>query len=262
MISDRQISLYQSIRDGEKPRKMAHWHASSISACPRSQYFSRKGVTRLVEPTGAKILRWASGHHMETAMREHIDKVWGGVTSNVRLTSKKLDLTGEYDNLTKDGKTLIEDKSVHNYAFKEKDGVVGLKLQIGTLPNGNKKWGIKDSPHLSHELQNHAYALLLKEEGTEVENIDYVYMSLDGRIVTYHTEVQHELLENVKQRLEALNEAWEKNEPPVCMCHLTEHPLYNEVMRWCDYKDESTNKCCSLELLEEQDFVHTTAELL
>lgn len=247
MISDKSYQLYESISEEDKPRKFEHWHASSIADCPRAHYFKRLGVERVSQPGAGKILRWASGHHMETAMRKHIDKVWGGVHSNNRLTSEELDLTGEYDNLTKDGKTLIEDKSVHMYAFKEQEGRIGLKEKIGER-NGRNVWGIKETPYLAHELQNHAYAILLAEDGITVEYIDYVYMALDGRIVTYHTEVQEELINNVLKRLEVLNEAWEKQEPPQCIC-LEGHPLYNGVMRFCDYKEE--NGCCDLRLLED-----------
>lgn len=243
--------LYEAIKASNKPRPMEVWHASSIAQCPRALYLKRHGVhsdpNQINPPTGAKILRWATGHHYEQEIRQYLDDVYGEVQSNNRLTSKKLQLTGEYDNLV--GDRLIEIKTVHDYAFKEdKDGNVGLKEQIGTHPNGNKKWAVKTTPYLVHELQNHAYVMLLAEDGVEVKHIDYIYISLSGRIVVYSTEVQPKLIENVEKRLEALNKAWESQEPPVCICR-EDHPLWDSVYQWCDFRTEQG--CCNINLLKE-----------
>lgn len=243
----RSGALYDAIVADNEQREMKHWHASSIASCPRAQYMQRKGIKRYQEPTGAKILRWQAGHSVEEAIRPHIEKVYGKLDSNVRLTSETLDLTGEYDNLTVKDKRLIEIKSVHDLAFVDKDGVTGLKEDTGQVgPRGGKQYRVKPSPYLHHELQNHAYVLLLQEQGIEVTNIDYVYVSLSGRLVVYSTKVQPELLEAVKRRLKVLSDAWKAQDPPSCICKEYDNPLYDSVLRWCDYKQETNNTCCEI----------------
>lgn len=252
MNNDRSIALYQSIKAGNERRVFSHWHASSISDCPRAHYFKRLGIKPLQEPSAALIIRWGAGHLLEQMIRPHVEAVYGKAASNDRMTSKELDLTGEFDNLILQGNRLVEIKSVHDMAFIERDGKTYLKEQTGTKQWGQKTvktWGAKETPYLHHELQNHSYVLLLKEQGVEVEGIDYVYISLSGRIVVYSTEVQQKMLDNVTARLNVLNEAWKTQTPPDCMCHLTEHPLYDSVLRYCDYRTE--DGCCSLELLKE-----------
>lgn len=256
MINEQtSVKLYQSFADSDKRRKMERWHASSLSQCLRSQYLSRQGV----EPTGnipssAKLLRFKAGHLMEEVIRPHVGKLFTNVTPNMRVTSEKLDLTGEMDNLALEEGTIIEIKTVHDYAFKEKDGVTGLKEQIGVHKNGNKAWGIKQDPYLHHQIQNHAYVLLLAEQGVVIEKIQYVYMSLSGRIVVYDTEVQDDLLDNVRGRLDKLNRAWEDRVPPECVCmkdgeYNEQHPLWGGVLQFCDYQTE--NGCC--EIKEEKN---------
>lgn len=226
---------------------MEHWHASSLAACPRNQYFNRLGVPYVSKPSGAKILRWSAGHNIEQAIRPHIEKLYKGIGSNERMTSEALDLTGEFDNYSEEMATLVEIKSVSDFAFLERNGVTGLKEQVGTMPNGNKRWGLKNKPYLHHEWQQHAYNLLLRELGKPLFNIDYVYISLNGRIVGYKTEVQDQILADVTNRLNLLNEAWKTQTPPACICNDTENEMYAGVLQWCDYREGSD--CCSLELL-------------
>lgn len=248
MDNNLAIQLYQSIADNREPRVFKHWHASSIAECPRAHYFMRLGIPPTQVPSASKILRWEAGHHLESAIREHISNLFPEqeVLSNERITSKELDLTGEYDNYVPEAKTLVEVKSVHDYAFKETDAGIFLKEKIGESPNGRNRWGAKMTPYLHHELQNHAYAILLGEEN--VEQIVYVYISLSGRLSTYRTNVKEELLATVRKRLEILNKAWEAKEMPDCICGDHQHPLYDPVMQWCDYRTD--DGCCD-PLLEE-----------
>jgi len=254
--NEKSIQLYQAIAESNEDRVFKLWHASSMSMCPRAHYFKRMAVPSLSKPTGAKVIRWGAGHHLETAIRPHIEAVYGKTASNDRMTSEKLSLTGEFDNLVVSDSRLVEIKSVSDFAFIQRNGITSLKEATG----GINKWGkadykAKDTPYLGHEIQNHAYVLLLKEKGIAVKNIDYVYISLSGRIVVYSTEVQPTIMRNVKARLEALNQAWETKTPPPCIC-TPEHPLYDSVMQWCDYKEEG--RCCSLELLNKEKQDDTT----
>lgn len=229
------IELYQSIQDSNEPRVMEAWHASSLAQCPRAQYFARKGVLSLSKPGAGKILRWNAGHLLEASIRPHIEKVYPDSVANVRLENKKLDLTGEYDNYSKKEKRLIEIKSVHDYAFKYRK-------------NADERDHLKDEKvYLHHEIQNHAYAVLLDKEP---EFIDYIYISLSGRLCTYQTKVQTKLLDWVENRLEKLNEAWKAQTPPDCQCR-EDNPLWGGVLQWCDYKTESG--CCSLDLLKKHE---------
>lgn len=248
---DRQISmdLYNSVSDANEERVFENWHASSIGMCPRAHYYKRLAIKPLSVPSGAKILRWSAGHNIEQAIRPHIEKLYEGIGSNERMTSEKLHLTGEFDNYTPIEKTLVEIKSVSDFAFYEKNGQTGLKQQIGVWPNGNKRWAIKDSPYLHHEWQQHCYVLLLLELKKEIENIDYVYISLNGRIVGYKTQVQQAILADVTRRIDLLNQAWETQTPPDCLCSDKLHPLYAGCMQYCDYNDG--DECCSLKLIEE-----------
>jgi CRISPR/Cas system-associated exonuclease Cas4 (RecB family) len=250
MDNSLSIKLYQTIADSNDVRVFTHWHASSIADCPRTHYMKRLGVQPVNKASAAQVLRWTAGHLMEEAIREHLLKIFPDMVSNHRIDSTKLDLTGEYDNFVPSTQTLIEVKTVHDYAFIERDGQTYLKDEDGNLPNGNKKWKIKDSPYLHHEIQNHAYIMLLKEEEQiEVKEIIYVYISLGGRIVVYRTKPQQELINNVTARLEALNESWKTKTPPVCICGNETHPLYKPVMQYCVYKTE--NGCCDINLIKE-----------
>lgn len=240
--SQKSIELYQAIADGNEQRTYDMWHASSIAMCPRAQYLKRLGIPEVApKPSGALVIRWQAGHNLEAAIQPYIGKVYGGIVSNERITSTEMQLTGEFDNLVLTDNRLVEIKSVHDYAFFDRDGVVSLKENIGTWPNGKNKWGSKDTPYLGHELQNHGYVLLLAGENKSVTDIDYVYISLSGRLVVYSTKVQDKLLFNVTARLKALNEAWEAQEAPVCIC-VPEHELYDSVMKFCPYKTE--HGCC------------------
>jgi hypothetical protein len=243
----RSGALYDAISAANEERVFKHFHASSISECPKSHYLKRLGQKKLQVPTGAKILRWQAGHNIESAIRPFIEQVYGELESNVRITSEKLDLTGEYDNLTVKDKRLVEIKSVHDLAFIDKDGQTGLKEETGVAgPRGGKGWRVKPTPYLHHELQQHAYVLLLQEKGVEVTNIDYVYISLSGRLVVYSTKVQEDMLEAVKRRLSVLREAWATKTTPPCICKDYDNPLYDSVLKWCDYKNEAKGTCCEV----------------
>lgn len=254
MNNEKSIQLYQAIADGNERRKFEHWHASSIADCPRSHYFKRMGVEPVNKPSAALVIRWSAGHNLEESIRPYIEKVYGKTESNKRYVSKKLDLTGEFDNLVLTDNRLVEIKSVHDFAFVEREGKTALKENQGVemTKTGKEytKWGLKETPYLHHELQNHAYVLLLAEHGIEVSAIDYVYISLSGRICVYSTKVQQELLDNVKARLDALNASWKTKTPPVCICK-EEHPLYNSVYKYCDYQSE--DGCCNTSLLTKKE---------
>lgn len=237
--------LYDSIEAGNKEHPYQNWHASALASCPRSHYFKRLQIPPVNKPGAGKILRWSAGHNMEEAIREHVENVFPDVKSNVRLTNKDLDLTGEYDNLS--GQTLIEIKTVHDYAFKEsKEGGIGLKEQIGTMANGNKQWGIKPHAYLHHMYQNHVYAYMLKP--LEVEKIVFIYISLSGRMVIYVEDIDPQFFAKIEDRLDLLNKAWKNQTPPDCICGDKNNPLYDSVLQWCDYKQG--NDCCSLQLTE------------
>lgn len=257
MLTSLSTKLYQAIGNADKQRPMKNIHASSIAACPRNQYLARSGVERLTKPSGAKILRWQSGHNIEAAIRPYIETVFNKVGSNERIFSKELDLTGEYDNYDAETKHLIEIKSVHDMAFIEKSGVLGLKQQDGvwgenTRWAGKNKWKVKETPYLHHEMQQYCYYLLLKEKGVEVTGIEYVYVSLSGRLVTYSTGVDEgsDIALAVNGRLKMLKTAWETQTPPPCYCNQVDSPLYDGVFKWCDYKQE--DECCSLKLLDKK----------
>ena len=253
---DKTIKLYQAILDSNKERVFEHWHASSIATCPRNHYFKRLGIPSLTKPSAAKVIRWTAGHHLETAIREHVESVWGKTASNERMTSKELDLTGEFDNYVIHNNRLVEIKSVHDMAFIERQGEASLKNKIGTktLSNGKEQavYEPKTTPYLNHELQNHAYVLLLKEKGITVEGIDYVYIALGGRMCVYSTEVQPTLLDNVKTRLNMLNDAYKTKTPPPCICDQKEHPLYENTMQYCDFRNDEAGTCCDLNLIKEK----------
>ena len=222
------IDLYKSISAANEPRVFKNWHASSIAECPRSHFYKRLGIAPVSIPTAAKMLRWQAGHLIEEVIRPHLLKLYPDLVSNQRLTSKNLDLTGEYDNYSKAEATIFEVKSVHNNAprYLEKEGA-----------------------YLSHEYQNHSYVLLLEENKLPVKNIVYLYITLDGRILTFRTEVQGQLLLNVKKRLEVLKMAL-GGQLPACICKDT-HPLWKSTMQYCDYR--SGDVCCSEELFKKYE---------
>lgn len=248
------IKLYQSIKEKNERRVYEAWHASSISDCPRSHYYKRLGIEPTKDASAALMLRWGAGHAYEKEIRPHVASVYGEAKSNERFYSKKYDMTGEFDNLILSDSRLVEIKTVHDSAFIEKDGRLGLKKCTGTrtFSTGKivKTWDIQEEPYIHHEMQNHAYVLLLREHGIKVEvtGIDYIYISLSGRIVCYQTKIKQDILNRVLKRLEILNKAWKEQKPPECICH-ENHELYSSVMQYCDYSGE--DECCSLKLLEK-----------
>lgn len=239
------IRLYQAIQDANEERLMELYHASSMGMCPKAHWMRRKGIETLNKPTGAKILRWQAGHNIETAIEPYIKSVYKDVVHNERFTSEELQLTGEFDFYDRDTKRIIEIKSVHDMAFKEDQGTLGLKEQIGNWPNGNKKWALKKNPYLHHEMQEYCYYLLMKEKDIEVVGVDYVYISLSGRICTYVTEIDPagEVASLTTGRLRLLKDAWDNQIAPRCICHEEDNPLYDGVLKWCDYRQGDT--CCT-----------------
>lgn len=222
MQTDLNIKLYQEINKANEPRVYESWHASSLAQCPRAQYMMRVGIEPVVKPTASKVLRWEVGHKIEEAIRPYLENLYPNLGSNHRIKSMNLDFTGEYDNYNHDTKELIEIKSVHPFALKhlEKEG----------------------EPHPHYQLQQHGYVLLLRGE---VEAINYIYIGLDGYIMTFRTEVKDDYIENVKTRLKILNKAWKNKVPPECICNQKDHPFYNSVMQYCQYKKGRT--CCNIE---------------
>lgn len=243
---DSAIKLYQEINAvGEtEVRKMAHWHASSLADCPRAHMLKRLGEGFKSSPGAGKQLRWKAGHAFEEAVRDYIPALFDPteeVLTNERYISEKLDLTGEYDNFAVNSGTLVEIKTVHDYAFIERDKHTYLKEHDGIGSNGKNKWKPKMEPHLNHQIQQHAYVLLLRERGYEVTEIKYVYISLSGRLCVYTTEVDPTILANVTKRLEVLNKAWATQELPDCICEPS-HPLWDSTMQFCNYRTELD--CC------------------
>jgi hypothetical protein len=100
---------------------------------------------------------------------------------------------------------------------------------------------------LGHEYQNHGYVLLLREKKLPVENIHYVYITLEGLILTYSTKVNPTILANVEKRIKILKNS--TKEIPPCLCQ-PEHPLWGSNMQFCDYRLEGED-CCSLDYLKE-----------
>lgn len=228
--------LYNSISKANEVRVFEQWHASAIAECPRSHYFKRLAIPALQTVGAGKMLRWQAGHIIEEVIRPHLLSLYPDLTSNERLNSTILNLTGEYDNYSEKAETIFEVKSVHDFAFAYRK-------------TADKRFHLRDSkPYLSHEFQNHSYVKLLREQGKKVSSITYVYITLDGRIATYQTAVDPAILGNVEKRLDILNTAWATKIPPDCVCK-EDHPLYKSTMQYCDYK--TPQSCCSLELIKE-----------
>ncbi len=236
MNNDLSVALYKKIEEMDEPREYLRWHCSSIYKCPLEQWLLRKGQPITNKPTSALRLRWQVGHKMEEAIRPYLEALYPDIKSNLRLTSEKLDMTGEYDNLV--GTELYEVKSVHPFAFKH-------------LEKERK-------PHLHYELQQHAYVLLLAEQGIEVTKINYIYLSLDGRVMCFTTDVQDELLDNVKARLRALNDAWKSQKPPECICKVKGHALEKAAHQYCNYKD--AYECCKIKSKKEPSLGELSGE--
>jgi hypothetical protein len=229
--------VYNSIADANEPREYNEWHASSVAECPRAQYFKRLGVPPVTQPTAAKMIRWQAGHSLEEVVRSHLAKHYPDLKSNVRMTSKKWDLTGEYDNYSEKAKLLVEVKSVSGYAMKKRYA-------------DEDRFHLRDSqPYLNHIYQNHAYVLLLREKKLPVERITFLYITLDGLLCSYTINVREGVLEAVRKRLVILKQAMTAQTAPDCMCGNLDHPLYHCQMRWCDYKTK--DGCCDVNLLKE-----------
>lgn len=173
---------------------------------------------------------------IEAEIRPHLLALYPHLTSNQRLYSKQLDLTGEYDNYDPDSKRLIEVKSVGPRAVKYKRV-------------GETRYHLRDeAPYLAHEWQQHSYVLLLNEIGIEVESITYLYISLEGLLVPYTGKVKPDMLKAVTERLRALNVAWTTKTPPDCICD-KEHEMWGSSLQFCDFRTKEN--CCDLKLIEE-----------
>lgn len=230
--NDLSVKLYTKISEDNKPRKIKMWHASSIAKCPRALYLERLGVKPLNNPTGAKVLRWNTGHKIEESIRPYLKELYPNLISNIRLESKKLDLTGEFDNYDPDSKQIIEIKSVHPYA-----------VQRGELRDKKQ--------YIHHEWQQAAYVLLMGKE-MPVEQITYLYITLGGLLVPYTTPVKPEIVKRVSDKLKYLNECLEGSKMPLCMCSEGQE-MWKEVNQYCDYQEE--DRCCDPSLAKLMETV-------
>jgi len=238
MASDElAIKLYQAIGEANEERVYEAWHASSLATCPRSHFYRRLGLEPLRKPSGALVLRWQTGHKIEEVIRPYLLKIYPNLISNVRLTNDRLNLTGEFDNYDPDSKQLIEIKSVHPQAVKYK--------KVGDSRNHLRD----EKQYLHHEWQQHAYVLLLKEQGIEIERITYLYISLSGLLVPYTTEVNPEILRNVKDRIDYLNTCYTAKQLPRCTCN-EDDVFWKMTGQYCDYKTDVLGVCCSPKLVE------------
>lgn len=237
--------LYESIREEMKERPMMMWHASSLAMCPRAQFLQRKGAPAIQVQGPGRQLMWDVGHDTEGRIRPHLKKIFPKLVSNERLDDRELDLTGEFDNYDPDSKTLIEIKTVGPRAIRYK------KVD-------EDRYNLKeDKPYYHHEIQNHAYALLMARDATLVKHINYVYISREGLIATYETHVQPDIIEEVEMRLNILNKAWTTGEAPACICNDDTYPRYAELkggqMQFCPYKTDWN--CCEVPVPEATEGV-------
>lgn len=227
--------LYRSIEDANERRVFKHFHASSIAECPRAHFYKRLGIEPVTTPGAGKMLRWDVGHKMEEAIRPHLQNVFPNLISNQRFTNEELDLTGEFDNYDPDTNQLIEIKSVHPFAIKH-------------LERENK-------PHLHYRWQQHAYKLLLEAEDMPVDNITFVYLALDGRVMVFETKPDPIIEKDVTSRLKGLRNHWDKKTLPPCICmgvngkRNKDHELWGPVLQYCDYQD--SQDCCHPALLNQ-----------
>jgi|JI10StandDraft_1071094.scaffolds.fasta_scaffold38685_12 hypothetical protein len=231
--------LYEQVRADNEVRVFEHWHYSSLAECPRTQYFKRLGIEPLTTVGAGKMLRWKAGHIIEEVVRPYLERIYPGLTSNIRMTDEDDDATGEFDNYSEDQATLIEIKSVNGYAFRYRK-----VSEHRTHLRGEK-------PYPSHMLQNHGYVRQLRKRGKPVEFIHFVYISLDGLIATYKVPVSQTYLADVEQRLKTLNTAWASQTPPECICNDQDHLYYKSTLQYCDYKQG--DDCCSLSLITKKE---------
>ena len=230
------IELYKLIGEENKPRKYEAYHCSNIAECPRAHFYKRLGLEPLKRASGALVLRWQTGHKVEEVIRPYLQKIYPNLISNVRMTSEKMNLTGEYDNMNPDTKELIEIKSVHPQAVKYR--------KVGDSRNHLRD----EKQYLHHEWQQHAYVLLLEEQGIKIEKITYIYISLSGLIVPYTTDVNQEILSNVKDRVEYLNNCYTAKQLPRCTCN-EDDVFWKMSGQYCDYQSEG--ECCSPSLVNK-----------
>jgi hypothetical protein len=230
-------NLYNQIRDGDEQRPMERWHASSIAQCPRAQYFGRLGIQRTRQPGAGMVLRWKAGHLIEEVIRPYLKHDFPDLQSSIRFESAVLDLTGELDNYSQSEKAIIEIKSVSGHAVKYRRV-------------GDDRHHLRDEKqYLHHEYQQACYVKLLRETNHPVEQIVYLYITLDGLLVPYVTPINKEALDFVSIRLERLNEFWLNQQVPPCQCQDETSALYKPVMQYCDYSQEGKD-CCDLSLLD------------
>lgn len=262
-MSDLSVQIYKAIADNRERRKVERWHASSIAKCPRALYLERLGVGSLNIPGGGKILRWSAGHALEGALRPHLKTIYKDLEANVLLRNDTLSLGGEYDAYIPSQKELISVKSVHDYAMITRQGRTGLKEKVGLNELGKVVWDFKSEPYTHHQWQEHAYILMANHKDTyiynretkkkstldlEVEKVTYIYITLSGLMDTFTTSVNPDILKRVTDKVEYLNQSWEKQEPPVCLCQEGQE-MFQVTDQYCDYR--SGDDCCSLNLIKE-----------
>ena len=258
------INVYQAIARLRKPREIKMWHSSSIAKCPRSLYFERLKVPALNVPTAAKEIRFESGHSVETALRKPLKELYPDLKSNVRLRNKKLDLTGEYDNIVPSQKRLIEIKSVDIGAVIQRNNVLSLKKEVGLDDRGRKLYEPMLEPYKHHIWQQESYCLLMETPGTEyfdvkkkewlplepmtIEQIDYIYVTLRGQLVAYKTPRSPGITKRVSDKVNYLNDALNGSKMPICMCSENQE-FWKEQNQYCDYQSEG--ECCSPSLVNK-----------
>lgn len=189
-----QDALDDDLREREEGEYKAPtcWRASGLGSCLTSRYLARQDTGEDGEPFDDRTLRvFAMGWMIEDFVLDKVEKNIP-MKRQESFFSKKWNLSGHCDALTED--EVIELKSCHSRDF----------------------WNIghKYPPKLQHRLQLWAY---LKGFKRDVGRLVYISKD-DMSIKEFLVQKDDKKLEFiVETEMKILNEAWEKQMPPVPM---------------------------------------------
>lgn len=193
---DLQHIINAHLREEQKERRERRgWYVTDLGQCPKGIYLQR--LEGAPEYDDRRLRLFSVGSIFQEWLVDKVKRAGYEVVTEERTEAPQFHLSGRADLLIRgEDKTLLyEIKTMHSRGFwyREKGGRLAL-------------------PH--HELQVTAYLWLLKEKYPGIEG-RLCYVSKDDlAVMTVEVPYREKLVEEIKEQLHVLNEAWESQEPP------------------------------------------------
>lgn len=270
-IHDRvwnQLMGYGSPEPGEEGRP--YWRPSSLGYCLRRQYLFRAGIAETRVESEAdeadKQRRFAWGRDLEDHIKErmfraglliadgttledpdleckgHMDFMWGGIVA-AELPERAKWWSPQYRWAVLTVREKVDE------VLEEPIPVTGTELKT-THSHAIRKM-FEEGPRFDYRCQAGAYWLMAQRHPEQLpapmERFEIVVVGRDAVHPLRFEASQHDA-ELALKRLEQLNEAWHRKEPPACTCGQADGMAWET--KYCPYPNEDGDGCCGSTLLD------------